>query len=159
MTLAGYLYMAASRKLEDLLPHVQIAAKEFLRQCTADGLDVLIYCTFRPREEQEHLYAIGRTLPGTVVTWAQPGHSWHEWRRAFDAVPLVDGKPIWRVTPDTVSLWQRMGVIGKRIGFEWAGDWPEKKREFPHFQWRDGLTISEVLKDASRNTQGSVGTR
>lgn len=149
--------MASSRDLKELLPHVQVAAMLFLQNCSTVGLTVLIYCTYRPREEQAMVYASGRTIAGPILTWARPGYSWHEWRRAFDAVPLVSGKPIWHVDPNTIPLWQLMGDCGKRAGFEWAGDWSEEKREFPHFQMRNGLTIAEVLKHGTALNTSRVG--
>ena len=33
---------------------------------------------------------------GAHVTMAGPGQSWHNLRRAFDAVPLVSGKAMWK---------------------------------------------------------------
>jgi peptidoglycan L-alanyl-D-glutamate endopeptidase CwlK len=92
----------ASRRIEDLHPALQPLAREFLSRCSARQVDVLIVCTYRDGAEQDALYAQGRTKPGARVTNAKAGQSAHNHTidgkpaaRAFDAVPLLHGKPIW----------------------------------------------------------------
>lgn len=149
--------MLNSRKIEDLHPQVQKLCKEFLAQCEAEGIEVLITSTYRDHESQAELYAQGRTKPGSVVTNAKPGQSWHNWRVAFDIVPLRHGKPVWGTAgngidsdstddnTDDLELWQRIGKIGKSVGLEWAGDW-KTFREFPHFQYTGGLTLADFAE-------------
>lgn len=131
----------ASRSLIDLAPVVRDAARAFIDECRACGLDVLVYCTLRSMAEQAALYAQGRTAPGAVVTYARPGQSLHNpdadghaW--AFDAVPLVAGKAAWN---DAGRLLQ-MGICGESCGLEWAGRWRGSIRERVHFQMaREGV--------------------
>lgn len=125
----------ASRSLDDLAPRVRALALAFLAECQRQGLPVLIYCTLRSDAEQADLYARGRTAPGAVVTAARPGQSMHNPQKdghawAFDAVPLVAGKPMWA---DESAL-AAMGGAGERVGLEWAGRWRGKLRERVHFQ-------------------------
>lgn len=94
---------------------------------------------------------------GLRVTNADAGRSWHNWGRAIDVVPLRHGKPVWGVSGDGIDddpwddetddleLWQRVGAIGKACGLEWAGDWRGPMREFPHFQFTGGLSLSALL--------------
>ena len=110
-------------------------AEKFLTRCKAAGLFVLVTCTARSAKDQAGLYAQGRTTPGAVVTWAKPGESLHETGRAFDVVPLRNGKPVWGTTGADLALWQQVGALGIACGLEWAGRWPAKRREFPHFQF------------------------
>jgi peptidoglycan L-alanyl-D-glutamate endopeptidase CwlK len=83
----------ASRLLTDLDIDVQPVSAEWLRQCNARGVSVLIYCTLRTRQEQDKLYAQGRDANGkrirgkSIVTYAKGGYSAHNFGRAFDAVP------------------------------------------------------------------------
>jgi len=105
-----------------------------LSRCHASGLSVLVTCTRRTPEDQAALYAQGRTTPGPVVTWAKPGESRHETGEAWDVVPLRNGKPVWGTTGADLLLWQQVGAIGEAAGAEWAGRWPARIREFPHFQ-------------------------
>lgn len=129
-----------SRRLEDLAPDVLAKAQAFLAACEADGLDVLVTCTWRSDEEQTALYAKGRTAPGAIVTNAKAGQSKHNGTkdgkpcaRALDVVPLSHGKPVWGTQGEEGELWQRVGKHGEAAGLEWAGRWV-KFREFPHFQ-------------------------
>lgn len=143
----------ASREISDLDPQLQHLARALLARCRGAGIDVLIYCTFRSGIEQDAEYAKGRTRPGKIVTWARAGQSQHNVMsgglpaaRAFDCAPLRNGRIVWGTSGDGIDddpsddhtddleLWQRVGVIGRSLGLEWAGDWPKPKREFPHFQ-------------------------
>ena len=140
--------MINSRKLEDLNPVVEEKARDFLALCKAEGIEVIVTSTYRDAESQNELYAQGRTKPGRKVTNAKAGQSWHNWRVAFDVVPLRNGKPVWGTTGEDLKLWQRVGAIGKRCGLEWAGDW-RTFREFPHFQYTGGLTLAQFQAGAT----------
>jgi peptidoglycan L-alanyl-D-glutamate endopeptidase CwlK len=129
----------ASRKLEDLHPRVEKMAKALLDKCKVNGIDLLIYCTFRESKEQEQLYAIGRITPGQKVTNAKAGESYHNYGLAFDCVPLVGGKTSWGRN----DLYNKIATYAKEIGLEWAGNWKTFK-EYPHFQWTGGLTIAQL---------------
>ena len=83
--------MKNSRSLDDLLPPVRSRAQAFLAACKQEGIDILVTSTYRDLESQAALYAQGRTAPGKRVTNAKPGQSYHNWRVAFDVVPLRDG--------------------------------------------------------------------
>ena len=135
--------MINSRDLKDLHPQVQTKARAMLELCKAQGIDIIITSTYRDHDSQNALYAQGRTKPGSKVTNAKAGQSWHNWRLAFDVVPLRNGKPVWSTTGDDGELWQRIGQIGKSCGLEWAGDWKTFK-ELPHFQYTGGLTLADL---------------
>lgn len=134
--------MINSRKIEDLHPLVAAKCRDFLAACTAAHIDVLITSTYRDSHSQAELYARGRTKPGTRVTNARPGESYHNWRVAFDVVPLRAGKPVWGVGGQDAILWERVGKIGESVGLEWAGRWT-RFREFAHFQFTGGLRIAD----------------
>jgi peptidoglycan L-alanyl-D-glutamate endopeptidase CwlK len=126
-----------SRSLNDLHPAMQPMAAEFLNNCKAAGIDLLVTCTWRSGAEQDALYAQGRTTPGSIVTRAKAGQSRHNHTLsgrpaslALDVVPLRLGKPVWAASD---AIWQDVGRIGKACGLEWAGEW-KRMREFPHFQ-------------------------
>ena len=130
----------ASRSLDDLLPVVKRKAEEFRKLCADQGMDILIYCTYRSPEEQNGLYAQGRTKPGKIVTNARGGESWHNHRCAFDFVPMVAGKPAWGDT----NLYRKAGVIAESVGLEWAGRWTGSLRETAHCQYTGGLTLAQL---------------
>ncbi len=133
--------MISSRKLEDLRPVVKAKCEAHIAACKAEGIDILITCTYRDAEEQNRLYAIGRTTPGRKVTNAKAGQSFHNYRLAYDLVPLQGGKPVWKTDGEEGKLWERVGKLGEAQGLEWAGRWT-KFREFPHLQYTGGHPLS-----------------
>ena len=136
--------MINSRSLDELLPPVKQRAEAFIAAAKAKGIDLLVTSTYRDHESQNALYAQGRTTPGKKVTKARAGQSFHNYRCAIDVVPLRNGKPVW---DEKDSVWLEVGKIGKACGFEWAGDWLFK--EFPHFQYTGGLTITQLQNGAA----------
>jgi peptidoglycan L-alanyl-D-glutamate endopeptidase CwlK len=132
-----------SRKIEDLVPAVQQRAKALVKAAKDAGIDLLITSTYRSNEEQAALYAQGRTKPGAIVTNARPGDSYHNWRCAFDVVPLRNGKPVWGTTGPDGDLWRKIGEMGETVGLEWAGRWTGKLREMAHFQYTGGLRLAD----------------
>jgi peptidoglycan L-alanyl-D-glutamate endopeptidase CwlK len=131
--------MKNSRSLDDLLPWVKTKAEAFIAACDKEGIDVLITSTYRDNESQDALFAQGRTKPGHIVTNARAGQSWHNWRCAFDFVPLVNGKAQW----DDLTLFARCGVIAEACGLEWAGRW-KRMREMAHCQYTGGLSLADL---------------
>ena len=135
--------MENSRKITDLHPKVQVMANAMIEACKKAGFDILITSTYRDAESQNALYAQGRTTKGSIVTNAKAGQSWHNYRLAFDIVPLRNGKPVWGTSGADGKLWKAIGKIGKACGLEWAGDWVSMK-EYPHFQHTGGLTLKDL---------------
>lgn len=135
--------MINSRDIKELHPTVANMASKFISACKTAGIDILITSTYRDAESQNALYAQGRTKPGAKVTNAKAGQSWHNYRLAFDVVPLRNGKPVWGTSGEDLKLWKAIGAVGKSLGLEWAGDWKTMK-EFPHFQYTQGLTLKDL---------------
>jgi peptidoglycan L-alanyl-D-glutamate endopeptidase CwlK len=134
--------MINSRKIDDLHPKVAIMCKKFIAECDKQDIDILITSTYRDGESQTALYAQGRTKPGNIVTNAKAGQSFHNWKCAFDVVPLRNGKPVWGTNGKDLELWNKVGAIGESVGLEWAGRW-KRFKEFPHFQFTGGLTLAD----------------
>lgn len=130
--------MINSRNLNDLIPLVKAKAEAFIQACADHGIEVLITSTYRDAESQAALYAQGRTMPGPKVTNAKPGQSWHNWRVAFDFVPIVNGKAQW----NDAALFVRCGEIAESVGLEWAGRW-KTFTEMAHCQYTGGLTLAD----------------
>jgi len=99
----------ASRSIDDLQPIFRARVVEWLKDCDAEGLNILVYCTLRSKEEQDQLFKIGRTVPGAGITPLRPmglkvtnakaGESAHNFGLALDFVPLNKGKPVWSDGP------------------------------------------------------------
>lgn len=126
----------ASRNINDLRQDVHEMALKHVALCTAKGITLLIYCTLRSNAEQTELYKIGRTLPGKKVTNARAGESKHNPDKnnkssAYDAVPLLYGKPIW---DSKDPVWAIVGALGESVGLVWSGRWQGSIRETAHWE-------------------------
>ena len=147
----------ASRNVDKLVPELREKA-----HALQNGLsfELLIYCTGRSCEEQARLYRQSRSLAviqekiavlekygheelakilrdvgpqsGPHVTKAGPGESWHQYWQAFDAVPIIGGKPAWD-NRKYVKEWTELGKKATELGLNWGGNWP-KWADYPHFQ-------------------------
>lgn len=131
--------MINSRDLKDLLPFIADMAKAFQDKCLLEGIEIIFTSTYRDSESQDALYAQGRTKPGMRVTNAQGGLSFHNYRCAFDFVPIVRGKAQW----DDIRTISRCGAIAESLGLEWAGRWTSFK-ELLHCQYTGGLSIADL---------------
>jgi peptidoglycan L-alanyl-D-glutamate endopeptidase CwlK len=136
--------MVNSRNLDDLKPEVKALALKFIGACASAGIDVLITSTFRDYESQTALYAQGRTSPGSIVTNAKAGQSYHNFRVAFDFVPIKNGKAMWSDT----KTFTRCGEIAESVGLEWAGRW-KSFRELAHCQYTGGKTLAQLQKESA----------
>jgi peptidoglycan L-alanyl-D-glutamate endopeptidase CwlK len=114
-------------------------ASLFIAECKKQGIDILITSTYRDNEAQAALYAKGRTAAGKKVTNANAGQSFHNYRLAFDFVPIVGGKADW----NNLATFKRCGVIAEGLGLEWAGRWKTFK-EYAHCQFADNLTLKDL---------------
>lgn len=137
--------MINSRKTEDLLPVVQEMVKLFILKCKLNGIDVLITSTYRDNESQTALYSQGRTPQSIArgekkVTNAKAGQSFHNYKVAFDFVPLVNGKAQW----NSIALFTKCGEIAESIRLEWSGRWQGKLREMAHCQYTGGLSLKDL---------------
>lgn len=130
--------MINSRKIDDLRLIPAAKCRAFIAACAAAGVDALITSTYRDAESQNALYAQGRTLPGRKVTNVRGGDSFHNWRVAFDFVPVVNGKAIW----DDAKLWEKCGRLAESVGLEWGGRWSGFVDK-PHCQDTGGLTLAQ----------------
>jgi peptidoglycan L-alanyl-D-glutamate endopeptidase CwlK len=134
--------MINSRKLEDLDADTEAKARQFLDECRKAGLKVLITSTFRDKEQQNALYAQGRTKPGYKVTNVKGGSSQHQFRNAFDIVVLDSkGKEDW----DNEKAFKQAGAIGVACGLEWGGNW-KGFVDMPHFQNMNGRTLADFKR-------------
>lgn len=100
--------------------------------------------------EQAALYAQGRTKPGSIVTNAKPGQSFHNYGLAIDFALLIDKKSIsWETGKDfdgdKVADWMEVVRIFKNAGWSWGGDW-RTSLDMPHLQQAFGFTWQELLK-------------
>lgn len=124
-------------------PELQEKAKKLVEECRKQGLIIKIGESFRSVAEQNALYAMGRTKPGSIVTYAKGSeyNSMHQWGVAFDVI-RDDGKGAYY---DNDGWFGKVGEIGKNLGLEWGGDWSSPVDK-PHFQLPYWGSTPEKLK-------------
>lgn len=127
------------RRVSELSSEIRLEAETFLLSADLNGMHLRITQGHRSIEEQDKLYAQGRTSPGSIVTNARGGQSFHNYGLAFDVVEMKNGQPNWNAD------WNRIGQLGKGAGFEWGGDWQTFK-DRPHFQKTGGKSIRDLQK-------------
>ena len=124
-------------------PRLIELSKKLVSACRGQELIIGIGESFRTKEEQDALYAKGRTAPGNIVTNAKGSSysSHHQWGTAFD-IYRNDGKGVYT---DGDGFFKKVGKIGKSIGLEWGGDW-KSPVDKPHFQLPDWGSTTTRLK-------------
>ncbi|HWI50354.1 MAG TPA: M15 family metallopeptidase, partial [Rummeliibacillus sp.] len=116
-------------------------------------IDVTITEGIRSFAKQDELYKQGRTTRGKIVTNTKAGESFHNYGLAFDYALLdKNGEIIWDTNYDGngngKSDWFEVADIGKKLGFNWGGDWIGFK-DYPHLEMTFGLSI-DMLKSGYR---------
>ena len=105
--------------------------------------------------EQQALYNQGRSTPGKVVTNAQQGFSNHNYGIAVDMGVFKDGKYLDGSDPSTAQNFHRFAAqIASKYGLEWGGNWTTFK-DYPHFQYNTGKTISQLHQLATKDMDPS----
>ncbi len=131
-----------ANKLDLLKPRVKRLTLKLLEECKSNGIGIIITQTLRTTEEQNRLYASGRTRPGKIVTNARGGYSFHNFGVAFDFCPVVRGEAVW----NDLKLFEKVGKMGKSLGLEWGGDW-KSFPDRPHFQFTAGYSLEDFRKN------------
>jgi peptidoglycan L-alanyl-D-glutamate endopeptidase CwlK len=129
-------------------------AFDTLRAVRREGMDMgaAPQGAYRSFEEQDRLFAKGRTAPGKKVTGARGGESWHNYGVAADLAFYNEGGNItWPETGDYARLWTRYGELAKQQGLRWGGDWTGLV-DRPHIEYHPGYGDgqSRQLIDAHR---------
>lgn len=123
--------------------HPTLAAKilQVIALAAKDGYRLTVTQGLRTIDEQNALYAQGRTRSGPIVTNARGGFSWHNFGLAVDLAYMDEsGKPSWDEKRFNYRLF---GKWGAAVGLEWGGNW-KKFRDQPHFQMIGRLTTAQA---------------
>jgi len=141
-----------SRDKSLLFPPFAEQLRYFESRLGAAKLPFLLFMALRTFEDQDELYAQGRTKPGSIVTNARGGDSLHNYGLAADYV-LDDQieKPgiqwSWDIKSDLNADgrndWLQMAEIAVACGLE-AGYFWKRFPDAPHVQNRYGLTLPEI---------------
>ncbi|WP_112179511.1 MULTISPECIES: M15 family metallopeptidase [Paraliobacillus] len=154
--LSVYYYMEQKKELANqpmptaLHPIVEEKKNRLIEQAAEKGITIVITAGFRSQDEQDNLYAQGRTDDGSIVTNAEGGQSYHNYGLAIDfALELTNGDIIWDLEYDGnengQSDWSEVVAIAKELGFSWGGDWANFQ-DNPHLQMDFGLSIRDLQK-------------
>jgi peptidoglycan L-alanyl-D-glutamate endopeptidase CwlK len=135
------LHPAVRQEVDELLQKINthLSGRAFCR--IAQGL--------RTIEEQDALYAQGRSTKGKIVTNARGGSSYHNYGLAVDFVLIIDGKEAsWDIKKDWdgdgTSDWMEVVKIFKGAGWKWGGEFRSLK-DYPHFEKSFGYTVAQLF--------------
>ncbi|MBT2570575.1 M15 family metallopeptidase [Planococcus sp. ISL-110] len=160
LVLGGFLFIWLEKELafreelaqrplpSGLHPIVQEKRDLLVSQAAEIGIDILITDGYRSPKEQDGLHSQGRSTSGSIVTHAEAGESYHNYGLAIDyALRLNDGSVVWDIARDDngngESDWFEVADIGKKLGFDWGGDW-QRFKDYPHLEMTFGLSIREL---------------
>ncbi|WP_299431569.1 M15 family metallopeptidase [uncultured Aquimarina sp.] len=129
--------LISQQRINTLHPDIRERAKAFINKAEREGIKLRVTDATRTFDEQDALYAQGRTTPGDIVTDARAGFSYHNYGLAIDVVEMVNGQPIYN-NPN----WQRIGEIGESFGFSWGASFNDK----PHFHMTFGNSIADLQR-------------
>lgn len=95
----------------------------------------------RTCEEQDTIYAQGRSYPGPIVTNARGCKSWHVTGRAVDLDPF--DPQTGQTLPGYSDHYRVLGAIWKKLGGQWGGDF-SGLYDPGHFEWHPGIAIEDI---------------
>ena len=134
----------STTRLSGVHPVLVEKVTRLLKAMEIIGHPMLVTDGLRSTDQQQALYAQGRTKPGKIVTWVDGINkkSNHQAKKdgygyAVDCCFLVD---IDGDGPDDPSWsdshpWELYGAIARALGLEWGGDW-ESFKDRPHIELR-----------------------
>jgi len=144
-------------RIQDIHPKLrEELSKIYDEICVALGgtLGCRFVQVFRSFEEQDALYAQGRTKPGPKVTEAPGGKSYHNYGLAIDFCLINDkngdgnisaDEIIWNRTTDidkdNLNDWMEVVKIFLKYGWTWGASW----KDYPHFEKSFGYSIRTLL--------------
>lgn len=119
-----------------------------------DNSKVRVVQGLRTIDEQNALFAQGRTKPGQIVTNAKGGKSYHNYGLAIDFAIMYDKDRngsfevlSWDINydfdKDGISDWQEVVKAFEVKGWEWGGRW-HSIPDNPHLQKTFGYTVTQL---------------
>lgn len=162
---------ASEPRVKLLHPKVRDEARNIIEQAELGlppEIAIRIVQGLRTIEEQNELYAQGRTKPGNKVTNAKGGSSYHNYGLALDFAILIDkdgsgtyDELSWDIRKDNdkdgIADWLEVVRSFEDHGWNWGGRWHSLK-DYPHVQKNFGINWRELFyrynkKDFIEGTQ------
>lgn len=133
------------RRLEGVHPELVARVGKILDAMRALGFPMLVIAGVRSLEQQQQLFAQGRTAPGARVTNADGvrSKSNHQVKadgfgHAVDCAFVDDPTTATIETWDPRQPWDVYGAMARALGLTWGGDW-KTIIDRPHVELRDEL--------------------
>lgn len=152
----------SAKNLLTLDPKAREMFAQFYRLANATaatyGCDYILIGGNRTWEEQDALYAQGRTLKGSRVTNAKGGQSNHNFGIAgdfgvFQGKVYLDGGSLSRQRDLASKVHRACSLHAAACGLEWGGSWKSITDE-PHYEVATGLSM--MRKRQLYKEKGSV---
>lgn len=125
-------------------PELRTRVLELLEETEkATGLKTRITRVFSSYEQQQKLYAQGRTAAGEIVTNAKPGRSFHNFGLAAD-ICFRGPDPYLIKNPIGEKIWSSFGERARNLGLVWGGGF--KIFDKPHVQFSATLSIEDCIR-------------
>jgi peptidoglycan L-alanyl-D-glutamate endopeptidase CwlK len=142
------LHPSIRTEVTELIDKIEAAMPVSMKIRVVQGL--------RTIEEQNNLYAQGRTIPGPVVTKARGGKSYHNYGLAIDFCIMYDKDNngsfeslSWDIFYDHDKNgkrdWLQVVDVFKQMGYKYGGDWISIK-DYPHLEKSFGYTVSQLFE-------------
>lgn len=146
-------------RLSRLHPKLRDDVSKVIIQAQKLGIDFRITQGLRTIDEQNQLYAQGRTKPGAIVTDAKGGMSFHNYGLALDFCLLhKDGTISFSITEDSnndkIKDWDEVVKLFISMGWE-HGD--RGYFDNPHVQKVFGLTPEKCLEKVNNKQVDNSG--
>jgi hypothetical protein len=113
--------------LELLNDTFRVKVDSFLLDCKSQGIEVVVFETWRSNERQNYLKKKG-------LSKLSGGYSKHQHGKAVDVVPIINGKKTWK-GKGVLQIWKKISKIGKDHGLISGADW--RMRDYPHFELKE----------------------
>jgi peptidoglycan LD-endopeptidase CwlK len=139
----------SEQRLVGVYPVLAHKIRQVAAQLEEEGTLIRVTQAVRTIEEQDALYAQGRTAPGSIVTNCPGGHSYHNFGLAVDCVPSVPGNsyiPDWNAEHPT---WKRMEELGAGLGLTVGAQW-RSFPDAPHFQLTGKFPVGQPNDELRR---------
>jgi peptidoglycan L-alanyl-D-glutamate endopeptidase CwlK len=145
----------SEKTIATLLPEVQPFARALVHKAVANNMNIKILSGLRTYDEQNALYAQGRSVPGNKVTNAKGGFSNHNFGIAFD-IGIFEGAKYLGDSPK----YKAVGVLGMELGLEWGGNWKTIVDQ-PHYQlrplWATNMAERDMLAELRARKESGAG--
>ena len=141
-------------RIEVIHPNLKDELTKIYREIVAGNVNCRFVQVFRTFEEQDALYAQGRTKPGKIVTAAKGGQSYHNYGLAVDFCLLNDKNGDGKISGDEI-VWDRNTDLDKDSIIDWmevvkvftnhGWTWGASFKDYPHFEKNFGQNWRKLL--------------